>query len=65
MGKDKTLEEFLKNIKGEQAPVELKKEVFKSLDSMEVVIDIFDLFTAKFAKVETQFIDILTKEKKD
>lgn len=64
MENNTSLENFMKSLPAEEVPEELKKEVFNSLDSIELVANIFDLFTAKFAKVETDFIDNVTGEKK-
>lgn len=40
------------------APEELKKEVFKTLDSINLVADMIDLFTAKFTISEAGLLDI-------
>lgn len=45
------------NIDNDEAPAELKKEVFNTLNSMILVGDILDLFTIKFAQTELTFLD--------
>ena len=42
------------------APEELKKEVFETLDTLELLGEITDLFTAKMTKTEITFFDILS-----
>ena len=41
------------------APDSLKKEVFATLDTIQLVADVTDLFTVKFTKAESQLIDLV------
>ena len=41
----------------EPAPEQLKREVFSTLDSIQLVADVLDVFTIKFMKTEVDFID--------
>ena len=43
----------------ENAPEDLKKEVFNTLDMLNLLGDIADLFTAKFTQTEAVFLDII------
>ena len=45
------------NEENESAPVELKQEVFNTLNSLIMVGDLVDLFTVKFAQTELSFLD--------
>lgn len=47
-----------------EAPAEIKKEVFKSLNSFKLFADILDLFTIKFVSTEGKFLDSM-KTKSD
>lgn len=41
----------------EEAPAELKKEVFNTLNSLILLTDLADLFTVKFAQTNLTFLD--------
>lgn len=41
----------------EPAPKELKGEVFQTLETMVLLADIFDLFTAKYTMSEMEFLE--------
>ncbi len=43
-----------------EVPQDLKKEVFDSLSTINLIADVFDLFTAKFTSAETQFFELLS-----
>lgn len=43
----------------EPAPEELKGQVFQTLDTMVLLTDIFDLFTAKYTMSELEFLDTI------
>lgn len=45
-----------------QAPDDLKKEVFNTLDTLALLGDIADLFTAKFAGSEANLLDFILPE---
>jgi len=47
----------------EEAPKELKKEVFSTLDTIQLFADIADLFTLKFSRTELDFIDLTTQQR--
>ena len=51
----------------EPAPEELKGQVFQTLETMVLLADIFDLFTAKYTMSELEFLDTIqdTSELKD
>lgn len=51
-------EKFKQMLPKEDAPEELKKEVFQTLDTLNLIGDIADLFTAKFSKTEAAFFNI-------
>lgn len=54
------LEEQFKNLlPAEDAPLELKEEVFNTLDTLSLVGDIVDLFTTKFSESEATFLDVI------
>lgn len=53
---------FQKMLPAEDAPVEVKEEVFNTLDTLNLVGDFVDLFTAKFTQAETEFLDLLSDE---
>ena len=40
-------------------PENLKNEVFNTLDTIQLMADVADLFTVKFTQSESQFIDLL------
>ena len=43
-----------------EAPVDLKKEVFSTLDSFNLLGDILDLFTAKFGETEVKLMNMVS-----
>ncbi len=56
----KNLEDMFKQlIPDENAPEELKKEVFQTLDTLNLLGDLADLFTAKFSKTEAVFLGLM------
>ncbi|MEM9820119.1 MAG: hypothetical protein AAF985_03575 [Bacteroidota bacterium] len=46
----------------EEAPKELKKEVFNTLDTIQLFADIADLFTIKFTRTELDFLDLSSQQ---
>lgn len=57
------LEDIFKQfIPDENAPEELKKEVFQTLDTLNLIGDLADLFTAKFSKTEAVLLGLLHDE---
>ncbi len=46
----------------ENAPQELKQEVFNTLETLQLVADLADLFTVKFSKTKLDFLDITTRK---
>lgn len=57
------LEDIFKQlIPDENAPEELKKEVFQTLDTLNLIGDLADLFTAKFSKTEAVLLGLLQDE---
>lgn len=56
------MEDNFKNLgKGVNAPEDLKGEVFKSLETFQLVADILDLFTTKYTLTELELIDLVSK----
>ncbi|MEM8528945.1 MAG: hypothetical protein AAGG68_30205 [Bacteroidota bacterium] len=55
-------EKFKALLPKEDAPEELKKEVFQTLDTLNLVGDIVDLFTDKFIQTEATFWGLDNKE---
>lgn len=55
-------EKFREMLPKEDAPEDLKKEVFQTLDTLNLIGDIADLFTAKFTKTEAAFFDLTSDE---
>jgi hypothetical protein len=57
------LEDIFKQlIPDENAPEELKKEVFQTLDTLNLIGDLADLFTAKFSKTEAVLLGLFQDE---
>lgn len=52
-------EQFQALLPNKDAPAEIKEEVFHTLDLLDVVGDITDLFTTKFGKTGVQIVDLL------
>lgn len=46
-----------------EMPSKLKKEVFRTLDMLDVFGDITDLFTGKFGESTAEFIDLIDDPK--
>ena len=46
----------------ENAPVELEKEVFSTLESLQLVADIVDLFTVKFVQTNVEVLGQIDNE---
>lgn len=55
-------EKFKALLPEDDAPAELKKEVFQTLDTLNLVGDIVDLFTDKFIQTEASFLGLNNKE---
>lgn len=58
-------EQFQALLPEADAPIEVKKEVFRTLDLLEVAGDIADLFTDKFGKTSAQALDFLDTDTSD
>jgi len=57
------MENNFKNLgQGVNAPEDLKKEVFKSLETFRLVADILDLFTTKYTLTELELIELATQK---
>jgi hypothetical protein len=50
---------FNKLLPDDDAPKELKEEVFGTIETLNFLGDLADLFTVKFSQAETLFLDIL------
>jgi len=60
---NKNLEKQFQKLKPSvDAPEELKEEIFKTLDTLDLIGDIADLFTIKFTGVEAEFVDLITDQ---
>lgn len=44
------------------APEDIKKDVFNTIDTLNLVGDFVDLFTTKFTQTETEFLDLLSDD---
>ncbi|MCF8247239.1 MAG: hypothetical protein K9J37_14790 [Saprospiraceae bacterium] len=49
----------------EAAPETLKKQVFGTLDTIQLVADMADLFTVKFTQTESQLVELLDETQLD
>ncbi len=49
----------------EAAPAALKKQVFDTLDTIQLVADMADLFTVKFTQTESQLVGLLDETEPD
>lgn len=56
-------DKFKQLLPQEDAPQELKKEVFGTIETLTLIGDIADLFTAKFSIAQSQFLSFLQNEK--
>lgn len=52
-------EQFRKLLYKDDAPEEIKEEVFNTIDTLTFLGDIADLFTAKFGQTESELLDLL------
>ena len=60
------LEKQFQNLKGKgKLPEEVKKDVFNTLDTLNLIADITDLFTVKFTKTEGEFLNLLDENSKE
>ena len=67
MSKDNSIkknleEKFKKFLPQKDTPEDLKKEVFQTLDMLNLFGDMADLFTAKFSKTEAAFLGLSEEE---
>ncbi len=46
-----------------EVPSDIKKEVFSTLETLQFVADLSDLFTVKFVQTELDFLEGLTDDK--
>ena len=46
----------------EKAPEALKKEVFSTLETMQLIADFTDLFTVKFSRTQLDFLDMANRK---
>lgn len=58
-------EQFKGLLPEEDAPQELKEEVFNTIDTLSLIGDIVDLFTTKFSHAETAFLQIIQEDESD
>ena len=55
-------EKFKQLLPDDDAPEELKEEIFNTIDTLHFLGDLADLFTAKFSQTETQFLDLIQND---
>ncbi|MFT4759872.1 MAG: hypothetical protein ACI9XO_003649 [Paraglaciecola sp.] len=55
-------EKFKAMLPKEDAPEELKKEVFQTLDTLNLIGDVADLFTTKFTRTEVTFFRLMEED---
>ena len=48
-----------------EMPAELRQEVFRTLDMIDVVGEVTDLFTGKFGETTAEFLDIIENPEGD
>jgi len=61
-----SIKDLLLNYKPkEELPPELKKEVFKTIDNIELVASMVDLFTVKFVNTEMRFLGSFESEEEE
>ncbi len=54
------LEQLFKDMRPDDAaPEHVKKDVFDTIDTLETVSDVLELFTGKFGETEAGFLDLL------
>jgi len=59
---DKLLAEKLQELMpNEEAPEELKKEVFRTLELFDMFGEVIELFTTKFGATEANFLDYINE----
>lgn len=51
-------EKFRQLLSDDVPPEEMKEEVFDTLDTLTLIGDIVDLFTAKFGQTENELLDL-------
>ena len=54
--------QFRKLLPPDAAPEELKKVIFKTLETIDLIGDIADLFTVKFTSAEADFLDLIVDD---
>lgn len=55
-------DKFKQLLPAEDAPEEVKKEVFQTLDTLNLLGDLADLFTVKFSRTEAAFLGMAAEE---
>lgn len=58
-------EQFKGLLPTDDAPPELKEEVFNTIDTLGLIGDIVDLFTIKFSDSEAAFLNIIQEPESD
>lgn len=53
---------FQQMLPTDDAPDAIKNDVFNTIDTLNLVGDFVDLFTAKFTQTETEFLDLLADD---
>lgn len=57
--------QFKSLLPNDNAPQELKEEVFNTIDTLSLIGDIVDLFTTKFSDTETAFLQMIQEPESD
>ena len=50
---------FEQMIPPDDAPPDVKEEVFNTISTLDLAVDVVDLFTGKFVSSEAKFLDLL------
>lgn len=58
-------EKFKQLLPDDNAPEELKEEVFNTLDTFNLMGDIVDLFTTKFSQSESHLLDLMQDNRQE
>ena len=58
-------EKFKQLLPDDNAPEELKEEVFNTLDTFNLMGDIVDLFTTKFSQSESHLLDMMQDNRQE
>lgn len=63
--KDNLMQQFHEMESQVSPPPELKEEVFSTLDTLDLLVDIADLFTVKFTETEATILEAMTRDEEN